>query len=82
MHYTVYILYSASVDRFYIGYTSDIDRRLEEHNSNQSKYTKNKGPWKLMYSETYAEKSEAIKRERFLKAQRNREFYLRLIRGV
>ena len=81
MHYTVYILYSASVDRFYIGYTSDIDRRLEAHNSNQSKYTKNKGPWELVYRETYPEKSKAIKREQFLKAQRNRGFYLRLIEG-
>ncbi len=81
MQYTVYILYSASVDRFYIGYSSDIDRRLEQHNSNQSEYTKNKGPWQLVYREAYSDKSIAIKRERFLKAQRNREFYLRLIRG-
>ncbi len=81
MEYVVYILRSEIVDRFYIGYTSNIGRRLEEHNSNQSKYTKNKGTWKLVYTEFFSSKSDAIKRERFLKAQRNREFYLRLIRG-
>ena len=81
MHFTVYILQSELTDQFYIGYTSNLIRRFFEHNTDQSRYTRNKGPWKLVYTEYFSSKSEAIKRERFLKAQRNREFYLRLIRG-
>jgi putative endonuclease len=79
MPYTVYILHSNSSQCYYIGYTADIGRRLEEHNTNQSRYTSRKGPCALVYSETYDLKSDAIRRERFLKKQRNHAFYQRLI---
>ena len=69
-------------DSFYIGYTSNLDRRLEEHNEGNSRYTSKKTPWKVVYSEEFEEKSDAIKRELFLKKQKSRAFYLRLIDGV
>ncbi|HPT22655.1 MAG TPA: GIY-YIG nuclease family protein [Bacteroidales bacterium] len=37
--YTLYILYSESFDRFYVGYTNDIERRLSEHNRKKGKFT-------------------------------------------
>jgi putative endonuclease len=77
--YFVYILQSTIDESFYIGYTSDLHRRIEMHNAGLSRYTRNKSPWKLVYNEKYSSKSEALKRERFLKAQRNRSFYNKLI---
>ena len=77
--YYVYILQSEQDASFYIGYTSNIERRLEEHNEGKSRYTSKKTPWKIVYSEAFEEKSDAIKRERFLKKQKSRTFYLRLI---
>jgi len=71
----VYLLQSQQDQSFYIGYTTDLERRLSEHNEGLSRYTKVKRPWKLMYSEFFDTKSEALKREIFLKKQRNRVFY-------
>jgi putative endonuclease len=77
--YYVYILKSEMDDSFYIGYTNSLDRRLREHNEGKSRYTSKKIPWKIVYSEIFEEKSDAIKREIFLKKQKSREFYLGLI---
>jgi putative endonuclease len=77
--YKVYILESQADHSYYIGYTSDLNNRLVQHNKGESRYTSNKRPWKLVYYETFATKSEAIKREKFLKKQRNRKFYQSLI---
>ena len=74
-----YILYSDSLSQYYIGYTSDLDSRVARHNSGGSRYTKRGIPWRLVYFESFGTKSEAISRERFLKRQRNRSFYERLI---
>jgi putative endonuclease len=76
--YTVYILHSTTFDSFYIGYTSDIEKRLLEHNSGLTRSTKAKRPWKLVYSEEYPDKTLSIKRERFLKAQKSKAFYKKL----
>ncbi|RIJ46624.1 GIY-YIG nuclease family protein [Maribellus luteus] len=81
MTYFVYILQSDQDESYYIGFTSNLEIRLEYHNSGKSKYTSRKMPWKLVYSESYASKSEAMKREKFLKQQRNRTFYERLIKS-
>ena len=81
MEYWVYIIQSDFDQSFYIGFTSNIEQRLSYHNSGKSRYTSRKMPWKLVYSEKYQTRSEAIKREKFLKKQRNRNFYKRLIQN-
>ena len=80
MYYT-YILQSELDSSFYIGYTTDLERRLSAHNSGLSRYTKRKIPWKLMYFESFEQKTEALKRELFLKRQKNRAYYEHLISG-
>lgn len=65
--YIVYILKSEVTGILYKGYTSNLSHRIEEHNNNLSEYTANKGPWKLVYSECYTEKKEALIREKSLK---------------
>jgi putative endonuclease len=61
MTYYLYILYSQSVDKYYIGSTGNLSDRLERHNSGRSKYTKSGLPWELKYSEEYETRSDAYK---------------------
>ena len=75
----VYILESKCDNSFYIGQTEDLEKRLDFHNQGLSKYTSRKTPWHIVYFEECKTRTEAIKRERFLKKQRNRDFYKRLI---
>ncbi|HEY5534834.1 MAG TPA: GIY-YIG nuclease family protein [Ignavibacteria bacterium] len=42
--FCTYVLKSIKNDRFYVGHTQNIEKRLQEHNNNESKSTKNKGP--------------------------------------
>jgi putative endonuclease len=76
--YFVYIVKSTSTQKRYIGHTNDIDRRLDEHNNpehNPMKYTsKQAGPWQLIYEESFASRSEAMKRERWLKSGMGRQW--------
>lgn len=78
MRYFVYILISKKDSSFYIGYTSNLERRLSEHNEGRSRYTAKKVPWELYYFEEFLSKREAIIRERFLKKQKNSTFYSKL----
>jgi putative endonuclease len=80
----LYILQSDSSGRYYIGQTDNLDRRLAEHNDllyTSSKTTKRfKGPWKLVYFEKYLNRSEAMARERQIKAWKSRKAIDELIR--
>ncbi len=69
----VYVLRSKSTGRFYTGSTSDLGRRLDEHNAEVSVSTKHRGPWELIYREDYATRPEAVRRERELKSGKGRE---------
>ena len=70
--YTVYILYSASIDRYYVGSTGDLADRLHRHNGGRSKYTRVGVPWELVYQEDYVTRSEAYVRERAIKSKEPR----------
>ena len=67
MLYTVYILKSKTKNRFYIGCTSDLDKRIFYHNSGKNKSTKPYKPWEVIYIEKFENKNDAYKREWFLK---------------
>ncbi len=77
--YTLYILYSESFDRFYVGYTNDLERRLSEHNRKKGKFTDAGIPWKLVYSELFTKKKDAMERERFIKSRKSKPFIKELI---
>ncbi len=72
--YTVYVLRSQSKGWFYIGMTSDLDRRLREHNRGYNRSTKGKGPFALVHTETFASRTEARAREKKLKTGSGREW--------
>ncbi len=67
MPYYVYVLKSALTGKSYVGHTSDIKKRLKEHNNGESKSTKNGKPWDLRFYEECKTRSEAMKRERYYK---------------
>ncbi len=77
--YTLYILYSESYDRFYVGYTNDIERRLAEHNRKKGKFTDAGIPWKLVYSETFSQKKAAMAREKSIKSRKSKNLIKEII---
>ena len=66
-YYYVYILQSLVDGKFYTGYTSDLTRRLEEHNNGKSVSTKWRRPLRLVYFEGCGNIKDAMKREKYLK---------------
>jgi len=67
--YCVYIL-SNKEGRHYIGLTSDVSRRLTQHNAGISRWTRDKGPWALDWVSNTMSLSEATRLERLLKRQK------------
>ncbi len=61
-HY-VYIIYSETLSRYYVGHTIDLDSRLSKHLSNHSGYTAHSKDWLVVYVHPCGSKTEAIKLE-------------------
>jgi putative endonuclease len=78
MKHFVYIIYSASLDLYYKGYSLDPEQRVIQHNNNESRYTCNKGPWILVYTRGFENKREALVEEKRIK-RLNRDGIRRLI---
>ena len=77
----IYILYSVSSDLFYVGYSSDPIRRLNEHNFKPfNNFTAKHRPWELKaFFQCATNETEAIKMERFIKKQKSRRLIEQLI---
>ena len=67
----VYIIKSMKNSQLYLGSTNDLRRRLAEHNSGLSAYTKKYIPYTLVYYEAYLSEEDARKRESNLKLRAN-----------
>ena len=73
--FTVYVIKSSKNNKRYVGFThKDSLARVTEHNQGCNKWTRNNKPFKLIYQEKYKTKTEAIKREKFLKSGQGRKF--------
>jgi len=72
--YTVYVLYSSSHDKIYIGFTSNLISRFHSHNARKKEYTIKFRPWIDAYTEVYSEKRLAMNREKQLKTSKGRMF--------
>ena len=72
MSYFIYVLKSESTGSSYVGHTSNLEKRLVEHNNGKSLSTRGKRPWKLVYKEEYATRSEAALREMYFKSVEGR----------
>ena len=64
----VYVLHSKFDNGLYIGYSTDLKKRLKQHWAGLSFATSHRGAWKLIYYEAYLEEADAFGRERYLKS--------------
>ena len=77
--YYIYIIQSEKDGCYYTGLTSDLKRRLCEHNKSDTKTTRSKKPRKLVYSEKFDSRFAAREREKFLKSGVGREFRTKIL---
>ncbi|MBN8701809.1 MAG: GIY-YIG nuclease family protein [Bacteroidetes bacterium] len=82
MSFFIYILHSTVSNIYYVGYSEDVKRRLEEHNNPiRTKFTSKHLPWKLVCSFPISEnRGDAMKAEKYIKKQKSRK-YLELLIG-
>jgi putative endonuclease len=80
--YSVYIIYSQKIDKYYIGFSSNVPERLCKHNRNSKGFSNAGKPWVLVYQETFENKKEAMARESQLKKWKNREHLENLIKSA
>ena len=76
MYYYIYVLLSEKDKMFYTGYSSNLDQRLEMHNSGKVESTRNRRPLVLIYFEGCLNQQDATRREKYLKSG-NGKIYLR-----
>ena len=79
MQHFIYILFSEIRDRYYIGSSSNPEERLVRHNAGATTSTKSGRPWKMVYHETFNTKTDALKRETYLKRMKSRIYIENLI---
>ncbi len=70
--YYIYVLWSSKLIKRYVGSTDNVKKRLGEHNRGSNKFTKGGIPWIKVYQEEFSTKTEALKRETFLKSGQGR----------
>jgi putative endonuclease len=76
----VYVLRSNKTGRRYVGSCENLADRLGRHNAGHSKATQHGIPWTLVHSEGFADRTQAVKKERYYKTGRGREELDRIIR--
>ncbi|HNU87089.1 MAG TPA: GIY-YIG nuclease family protein [Ferruginibacter sp.] len=77
-----YILFSSKLDKYYVGSTPDMERRLEEHNRGKEKFSSTGVAWILVYKEIFEELADARKREQQIKKQKSRKYIKSLPEAV
>ena len=81
--YFVYILYSKTFDRYYVGHCEEMAARLGRHNAGQVTSTKPYKPWEVVYVEQFESRAAAAAREKEIKQKKSRKYISYLIaRGM
>jgi putative endonuclease len=78
MKYAVYILYSISLDRFYVGQSKNHLERFERHQAGRNKSTKAGIPWEIVHVEFFNDRPSAVRKERQIKNIGSRRYLDRL----
>ena len=78
MFFKTYILRSLKTGRYYTGSTDDLEVRVIEHNSGETKSTRSGIPWRVVHVEEFETRAEAVRKEREIKA-RGAERYLKAV---
>ena len=74
---SVYILYSESINKFYIGYTTEtVEKRLEKHNSGfyENKYTARGKPWQIFFELKCESAKQAMAIEKHIKQMKSSKY--------
>jgi len=82
MSYTVYIIYSEKLNKYYTGSCEDFAIRLSQHNAGRNKSTKPGIPWILKYCEEFDNLKDARAREASIKRMKSRKYIEGLINSV
>ncbi|MBX9765490.1 GIY-YIG nuclease family protein [Patescibacteria group bacterium] len=75
----VYIIQNAQRD-LYVGLTTDLRRRIGEHNAGKNYSTKNRGQWKLIFYKAYCDIDDATRREKYLKTNQGARLLKRMLK--
>jgi putative endonuclease len=70
--YITYVLFSERDKQLYIGYTANLERRIEQHQNGEVLSTSSRRPLKLIYYEAHLLKATALRRERYFKTSSGR----------
>jgi putative endonuclease len=81
--FCTYILYSAILDLYYIGYTADtVELRLAKHLLSKKGFTSKAKDWKIVYTESFPTKNMAMLREKEIKRWRSRIMIEKLVNSI
>lgn len=80
MFHYVYLLQSETNGNLYVGYTTNIKRRILEHNKGLNFSTKNAKPWNLIFFEGYICDRDAKRREKYLKTNQGARLIKRMVK--
>ncbi len=69
----VYVLRSSKTGRRYVGSCENVQDRLRQHNAAESKATRHGIPWILVHSESFSNRAEAVRKERYYKTGHGRD---------
>jgi putative endonuclease len=78
--YSTYVLRSLKDGENYIGFSTDIEKRIKAHNLGNNKSTKNRRPFKLIYCEFHISKKDALRREKYFKSSKGRRVLKLMLR--
>lgn len=78
--YHVYILQSLKDHKFYIGFTVDVERRLDEHNRGHNTSTSTRRPFRLIDYESHTNKIDALRREAYFKTTKGKSTFKQMLR--
>jgi len=80
-YYIVYVLESLKDNKRYIGFTTNLQKRIREHNLGKSSSTKDRRPFKLIYAELCLNYKDARRREYYLKTTEGRRFLAKRLKS-
>ena len=75
MHPTVYILISKSINRFYVGFTTNLEKRIHFHqNPEKNKFTYKANDWELFFTITCESKKQGLNIEKHIKNMKSKKY--------
>lgn len=80
--YSVCIIFSASLNKYYVGYSVNVDNRIIDHNSGISTFTSKASDWELKWKKEFNTREEAKNEEKRIKSKKSRKFIEWLINSV